>query len=190
MKKLISSLLLSVVLSGCGFEGDRGLTGPQGASGTPGQSAQTPIFKFIRFSSDTAVCPSGSGVIIQVLRPPTLFGGTTVEAQSVICDGLNGVDGPIGPEGPQGDPGADGEDGATPAASPYEVTQVIDPCGDASGIYDEVILKMANGTLIGSFSDNSEGRNTRLSLLTPGSYVTTDGSNCHFSVSVNGSITW
>jgi hypothetical protein len=74
--------------------------------------------------------------------------------------------------------------------SAYAVVAIEDPCGDAPGIYDEVLLKLASGQVLASFSDNSSGKNTRFALLPPGSYVTTDGSSCHFTLNVDGSLSY
>lgn len=66
-----------------------------------------------------------------------------------------------------------------------QVLDIIDPCGDAVNIVDEVIFKVAHlGEVkyFASFSENSSGKNTRLSLLNSGDYITTDGSNCRFSI--------
>lgn len=66
-----------------------------------------------------------------------------------------------------------------------QVLEIIDPCGDAPNIVDEVIFKVAQlGEIkyFASFSDNSNGKNTRLSLIDSGAYITTDGSNCKFSI--------
>lgn len=80
--------------------------------------------------------------------------------------------------------GANGQDGVS------SIISLIDPCGDAPGIYDEVIIKLPDGTLLASFSDNANGKNTRLSVLSEGSYQTTDGSNCAFSITSDGSVTF
>ena len=96
-----------------------------------------------------------------------------------ICNGTDGV----GQVGPQGIPGQNAP------ANQFSVVSVIDPCGDKSGVYDEVMLKLGNGSILASFSDNANGKNTRFSLLTPGSYVTTDGSMCFFTVNSNMDIT-
>lgn len=69
------------------------------------------------------------------------------------------------------------------------IATIIDPCGDAAGKVDEIILQLSNGQLLASFSDNSNGKNTRFSLLGDGSYATTDGSSCNFTV-VNGVVNW
>lgn len=82
------------------------------------------------------------------------------------------------------------ENGDTGPTGANSVLEVIDPCGNTSNIYDEVILRLSTGQLLASFSDNSNGKNTRFVILTQGNYVTTDGSNCHFSVDANGNLNW
>jgi len=78
-----------------------------------------------------------------------------------------------------------GQDGTDAPPTAYTVVGLVDPCGDKPGIYDEVFFRLHNGLLVASFSDNQNGLNTRFSVLTPGSYRTTDGSNCYFSVDSN-----
>jgi len=110
-----------------------------------------------------------------------------VLAMALVGCGKEGPRGPtgfgyIGPKGDKGDPGETGPAGAA------AVLEVIDPCGDAAGIVDEVILRLANGQLLASFSQNASGLNTRFAVITAGSYVTTDGSNCAFTVDANGNV--
>jgi hypothetical protein len=76
-----------------------------------------------------------------------------------------------------------GEDGATSA---FTVTEVINPCGDYPGHFDEVLLKMSNGEILAHFS---HGNLQFLTLLTDGNYVTTDKQACNFNVT-NGVVTW
>ncbi len=94
----------------------------------------------------------------------------------------------VGPQGPQGEKGDQGETGPQGVPGEAAVLEVIDPCGDAPGLYDEVILRLANGQLLSSFSDNASGKNTRFSILTAGTYKTTDGSNCIFTVTAEGDV--
>lgn len=99
--------------------------------------------------------------------------------------GADGAAGQQGPAGPQGPTGPQGEDAELP---PYAVTSIVDPCGDAPGVIDEVLLKLANGQVLVSFSANANGNNTRLAILPPGNYVTTDGSNCAFTLTSTGQV--
>jgi hypothetical protein len=72
--------------------------------------------------------------------------------------------------------------------TPFTIVGLINPCGDAPYIYDEIFLKLANGTIIASFSDDIYGTNTRFSVLAPGTFMTTDGDRCIFSVNAAGQI--
>lgn len=69
------------------------------------------------------------------------------------------------------------------------IDEIIDPCGDTVGKYDEVLLRLSDGSIIASFSDSASGQNTRFALIPNGSYQTTDGTSCRFSVS-NGVVSW
>lgn len=104
--------------------------------------------------------------------------------------GDKGDKGDKGDQGEQGIPGQDGEDGDDAAPTPYTPVALVNPCGDAPGVYDEILIKLANGQLVASFSANANGNNTRFAVLTPGTYVTTDGDSCVFTVDSNGDITY
>jgi prefoldin subunit 5 len=66
------------------------------------------------------------------------------------------------------------------------IVQFIDPCLDGPG-FDEVLLKTSSGKLVAYFETGSK---RFLSLLTPGSYRTTDQQGCNFTVHGNMSVTW
>ncbi len=93
--------------------------------------------------------------------------GTT----TTVLNGTDGID------------GQDGKDGLDIQNYDFIPVGLVDPCGDKSGVYDEVFIRMANNTLVASFSNNANGDYTRLSVLVPGTYITTDGDNCTFTVS-------
>lgn len=65
---------------------------------------------------------------------------------------------------------------------PTDIVAIVDPCGDSPGIIDEVFLRLKDRSLVASFSNNVNGDYTRFSILAPGNYQTTDGSNCFFTV--------
>lgn len=75
----------------------------------------------------------------------------------------------------------DGED----APTTYSVVAIHDPCGP-QGSFDEVILELGNGTFLAHYSHGSK---QFLVVISNGSYVTTDGTSCHFSVDNTG-IQW
>lgn len=158
-----------------GTNGTDGATGPMGPSGQNGQTVIGP-----QGPSGAPGTPGSDGApgLPCTVEPGT--GGALVrcpDGSSVfISNGLNGLNGTNG---------HNGTDGQNAPPTVYTVVGLVDPCGDAPGIYDEVFLRLQNGTLIASFSDNSNGQNTRFSVIGQGSYVTTDGSNCYFSVDSN-----
>jgi hypothetical protein len=85
----------------------------------------------------------------------------------------------MGPAGMNGNDGANGQDA---------VLEVLDPCGDSPNIIDEILIRLADGRVLCSFSDKANGQNTRLSILPPGSYRTTDGSSCAFTINADGTV--
>ena len=75
----------------------------------------------------------------------------------------------------------------TTLVTEMETTSTIDPCGAHSG-YDEVLLRLSNGSLVAYFKEN--GHYEFLSVLTPGMYRTTDRQRCLFEVKNDGSVVW
>ncbi len=75
--------------------------------------------------------------------------------------------------------------GAGGNVSPFSPVGLVDPCGTAPGIHNEVFFRLENRSLVASFSDNASGANTRFALLSPGTYVTTDGDQCVFTIDEN-----
>lgn len=82
--------------------------------------------------------------------------------------------------------GEDGQNGEAAPPTPYTVTEVIDPCGKQA-TFDEVLLRMSNGDLLAHFAN---GNNQFLTTIGAGSYSTTDGTNCYFTVNNDKSVTW
>ena len=63
--------------------------------------------------------------------------------------------------------------------------EFIDPCGDNPGQFDEILLLMSSGEIVAFFE---QGARRYLSVITPGSYRTTDAQNCRFDVLTDGSV--
>lgn len=82
--------------------------------------------------------------------------------------------------------GARGADGAPAPATPYTVTEVIDPCGTGPG-FNEVLLRLGNGQILAHYAS---GATQFLTLIGPGNYVTTDGQACYFTVHSDMTVTW
>lgn len=147
-----------------GNDGSDGVDGEDGSDGSNGHNALAAVIS-------SSACANGGYTLLTGVdvNDDNALAGEEVQYSVEICNGTNG------------------EDAVTGA---YEIVGLIDPCGDAPGIYDEVFLKLANGTVLASFSDNESGKNTRFSILTAGNYITTDGSNCHVHVDGAGNVSW
>jgi hypothetical protein len=152
-----------------GVEGKDGLDGKAGVDGAAGP--QGPAGK------DAEPCVTTStnaGVYIQCSGGESAF----------IPNGLPGEPGPQGTAGEAGEKGEQGPAGPKGEDGQDTVMAVYDPCGDSPG-FDEILLKLADGTVLAYFES---GSNRFLTVLRPGTYRTTDGSNCTFTLLNDGTI--
>lgn len=122
----------------------------------------------------------------------------------VFFEGTPGPQGEVGPQGPQGSSCTttqlsnglriscpdgtesvvlNGQDAAPP--SYYGVTSIVDPCG-RQGSFDEVLLKLSNGQILAHFAS---GAQQFLAIIGNGTYSTTDGTSCTFTITSEGEIT-
>jgi len=167
-----------------GQDGSNGLDGITPEDGVDGYSS---VFSVIAATQ----CSNGGSTIFLATdtnRNGVLDTSDSNITSATICNGINGangVDGVDGAQGPKGDQGDAGADGVSPT---FTAIQLIDPCEDQQGIMDEILLRLSDGTIIASVSDKANGENTRFSVITPGSYMTTDGSKCYFTVDASGNI--
>lgn len=170
MTKLLIIMSL-ILLTSCG---GNNVNTPQGAPGAPGPNGLPGPT-----GSPGPSGPAGTSCTatqIAVGDPVLLDGGAIINcgATSVmISNGRNGIN------------GTNGTNGVT---STYSITSLVNPCGDAPGIADEVFLKLVDGTLLWLQVDNASGLNARLAIAQPGSWITTDGDNCQFTLNADGSI--
>lgn len=141
-----------------GTDGERGLPGASGSQGEAGQAGAP--------GEDGEAGEDGSSCSVTAAVNGAIVSCT--DGTSVVI--LNGTD------------GEDGED-APPTA--YSFTEVIDPCGDSPGHLDEVLFKTYDGHIVAHYSHGSQ---EFLTLIPPGSYVTTDGTSCYFTVDSNGDV--
>lgn len=115
-------------------------------------------------------------------------------------DGTNGTDGTDGAGGKTGNAGKDctvvqGIGGATISCGDgtsavitngsSTVVQVVDPCGSQSTKDDTLLV--IGGKVYGIVTTSNK---TFLTDLVPGVYTTRDGTNCHYIVHTNATITW
>lgn len=131
------------------------------------QSAQENSCSVNRISESEVrlTCPDGTTEIIR--------NGT---------DGTNGLDGTNGTNGTNGQDGQNGQNGADGRS-----VEIIDPCGAESKIgFDEVLIRLPDRTVIAYFKFDSYEHLTRLAAGR--SYMTTDDTQCTFSIDSDGTI--
>lgn len=154
MSKYLFSLCL-VVLLGC--------AGPPGPGGNNGY---TSLIDITRVTVPPEICASESGILVNSgidQDRDVILDNYEITRSEVVCDG------------------ADGEDGLDAGNPDWAVSEVVDPCGDDTGGFDEVLLKYANGQFIAWL------KNTGLIVLNWGqSYVTTDKQKCKFKITSTG----
>jgi uncharacterized Ntn-hydrolase superfamily protein len=63
--------------------------------------------------------------------------------------------------------------------SKVTVSNIIDPCGDDVGYFDEMVLQLSDGTFVAYFEN---GNDRFITTLPNGNYRTTDHDNCSFSI--------
>lgn len=106
-------------------------------------------------------------------------------------DGIDGKDGKNGVDGLDGQDGLDGKDGIDGQDGQDAIQEIIDPCGDNPGYYDEVLFRLNVGEdeecIAAYFRDGSK---EFLVCLPPGNYVTTDRQACQFTVSEDMELSW
>lgn len=162
---LIIALLLLFV--SCGQRGRSGLSGSKGLDG------YSLVVNITELETDDGIACKRTDIFQDIDR------NNFYSIEDVYQNGFLLCDGAIGNKGDKGDKGDDGES----FTSAYQIVDLIDPCGtEHLNGYDEIIIKLNNGRYISSFSDNANGKNTRLGFLPSGSYVTTDGTNCRFTL--------
>jgi len=153
-----------------GEKGDQGDTGTNGNDGQDGNDGHNAVVSMTQFSGVSGSCTNGGVTILSATDSDDSGALEVTDANLVsatVCNGTNGLD-----------------------AAPTQFTPVsiIDPCGNHPSVQDEIMLKLSNGQILASFSDNASGLNTRFSLLGAGSFITSDGSYCFFSVDGSGNI--
>lgn len=154
-----------------GLNGQNGEDGVNGADGEDGLDGSSVVFSVLPASA--VACAAGGSTILmaQDSNHNSQFDSADSGIQSTsICNGLS------------------------PQLSPYTPVGILRPCGGRA-LYAETLLRLHDGQILASFSENNSGKNTRFSVLPDGSYATTDGANCSFTVATAGdghsrSISW
>lgn len=169
---ILIALFTFSVLTGCGkgpagANGTDGRNGTDGANGVNGTNGTNGHNSLVSIVSSAPTCTNGGVTILAGLDSDNdgLLEGSEVTSSAQVCNGTNGKDG----------------------VNTFTSVSVIYPCGK-HGSYNEVLLNLGNGVVLASFSDNPSGKNTRFSVLSPGTYETTDGINCIFTLNSDGTI--
>ena len=76
-----------------------------------------------------------------------------------------------------------GIDGISPELVEYNIIEIINPCED--GLLDEVLIRFGSGEILAHYASGSQQFFT---IIGPGTYVTTDGTNCHFRIHDDGTV--
>lgn len=157
--------------NGCNSQGVAGTNGTNGRDGKDGQDGRDGV------DGATGSSCSVSTVVPSPVVAPN--GGARITCtdgtDALLLNGSNGTNAP---------------------PTPYTVTQIVKPCPNISGSFPEVLLVLQDRSILASASSNGSALTTRLALLSPGNYVTTDGRSCNFTVTSNtifwsgGSITY
>lgn len=168
------------------------ITGPRGVPGASGQNG-----------SSCTTYPVEGGAVISCTDGTETFVGNGTNGQ----DGQDGQDGEAGQAGESCSvaraengaiiscgtetvvvyDGIDGQDGENGIDGNDAVVEIIDPCGDNPGKFDEVLLRLPSGELLAYFED---GDKRFLSLIGAGNYRTTDKQACNFSVDSDLNVSW
>jgi hypothetical protein len=172
MKFLLLATLVTLV--SCGPRRP-GKIGPAGNNGQDGYSI---VVNVETYTINTGVTCNRTDYFLDYDRNNYYSSQDVYKSGFIVCDGEVGQDGTNGNDGQDGTNGTNGLN----ADLTYAVIDIIDPCGDHPTKQDEVILKLGSGKYLASFSDNANGLNTRFSTLSPGTYQTTDGTGCVFTL--------
>lgn len=149
-----------------GLTGAVGLNGTNGTNGTNGSNGSNGLD-----GADGSSCSVSSIVPTPLVAPNGGARITCTDGTDALL--LNGSPGTNGTNAPP---------------TPYSVVQVVKPCPTIGGSFPEVLLVMQDRSILASASANN-GKDTRLALLTPGTYSTTDGRSCTFTVGAS-TISW
>lgn len=197
MKSIIkvSVLIAAILLSACGQKTQEvAVTSKDGLNGRDGQDGYTTYIITKPVSPMSEQCGMSGGLEIV---PYTDFnrngvfdeGEQTVLASSVICNGakgevgLTGATGAVGTQGPKGEPGIQG----IPGYSSQGGMTPVKLCANDSSQYPEYGFVIGNSLYAVYYGVINGTLNAFMARLTPGSYMSTNSTNCTFTYSVDDS---
>jgi hypothetical protein len=154
--------------------------GVAGVNGVDGNAGKSMVFQTVVATVDQ--CSAGGVTLFMALDTDQSQSLTTADEnlQSItICNGANGVD---------------GEDGTASPITGFTPVDYIAACGNTVS-FKEILLRLQNGQVLGSFSSSTNGDMTRLAFLSDGEFMNTDNSGCVFTLSTSSdgttrSVSW
>lgn len=164
-----------------------GPAGRQGDAGIKGDDGYTVLVRHERFEDSDTICESESGVLVYSGVDEDEDGFLSeeeIDNFSYVCDGVDGTNGIDGIDGENGINGEDGEDGTDGVDTEGDNIMIIDPCGKET-THDEILMSINGNSYIAFFEKKSY---QYLTELVPGDYMTSDGTNCRFTISETGEI--
>lgn len=193
-----AAILISVLLTGaCASE--KRTAAANTSTGNSAQSVSTVSDAMSVSQATSGQCANG-GDVYTVYSDNNQNGvfdsADTVLSKQIVCNGVNGETGATGATGAQGPAGPSGaaappSSSSSPSSSQTPV-EVITPCGATSAasaggtskpvVNKEVLLRLADGEVLGVVSDAASGLNTRLTVLADGSFTDTDSTLCSFTL--------
>lgn len=144
-----------------------GVDGQDGAAGENGSNGRS-CAVVAEINGAKIVCEDGSEVL--------------------ITNGTNGQNGQDGADGQNGGDGSNGQDGSNGSDGQDALIEVINPCG-VQGSHEELLFRFSDDLVYAIYYDAANSR-AFFSRLPAGSYVTTDGFSCLFSVDANNQVSW
>jgi hypothetical protein len=179
--KLMFLLILSLAACGrhrtvVGMPGPKGATGNSGAPGSAGSPGNNG-------ANGQNGTNGHNAVVEQAPASGCSNGGTTILSATDLNDnGFIDVD----DSNILSAQLCNGQDGNNAPPTTFTPVALLNPCGVGT-TYDEVLLRLQNGQVLASFSNNTAGDFTRFSLLLPNvQYMTTDSDACFFKIDPNG----
>jgi len=163
-----------------GRDGEDGKDGKDGKDGLAGQDGKD--------GEDGLAGQDGKDAEPCYVEP--FYGGATIVCADSSVDIVDGesITGPVGPAGGSctvasviGGALISCEDGSSELITDGQnaILEIIDPCGDNPGQFDEVLFRLSSGEVVAYFE---QGSKRFLTVLNPGNYRTTDTQNCNFTI--------
>ena len=177
---LIIGIAIAIILAGCGQTNARFYTDP------------TCVVSKVDGGSEIS-CPDGSHSIIANGQDGATGAQGPQGPQGI--QGVAGISGAVGPQGPVGAQGSQGPQGLVgPQGQPGPAgagVSTVKFCADDTSAYPEYGVKIGSSIFAvywGTTPASPGAAQAFLALIVPGSYRSTGGNGCAFTVDANGNV--